>query len=86
MKIGVPKETKNHEYRVALTPEGVRQLVEAGHAVGVESGAGAAVGYADDVYRMAGATLADAAGASCMPASCCSAICTSPPRRSSPAN
>lgn len=63
MKIGVPKETKNHEYRVALTPEGVRQLVEAGHAVGVESGAGAAVGYADDAYRMAGATLADAAGA-----------------------
>jgi alanine dehydrogenase len=62
MEIGVPKETKNHEYRVALTPEGVRPLVNAGHAVLVENGAGAAVGYADTAYRAAGATLTDAAG------------------------
>ncbi len=63
MQIGIPKESKNHEYRVALVPEGARQLVEAGHAVCVESGAGAAVGYADDAYRAAGATLVDTAGA-----------------------
>ena len=61
MQIGVPKETKNHEYRVALTPEGARALVEAGHAVSVETGAGAAVGYGDDAYRAAGAQLAGAA-------------------------
>ena len=41
MKIGVPKESKNHEYRVGLTPDSVAQLVGAGHTVAVESGAGA---------------------------------------------
>lgn len=59
MHIGLPKETKNHEYRVALTPAGVRTLIEAGHAVSVESGAGAAVGYGDDAYRAAGAEITD---------------------------
>lgn len=63
MHIGIPKETKNHEYRVALTPEGARQLVEAGHLVSVEAGAGAAVGYDDAAYRTAGALLTDTAGA-----------------------
>ena len=43
MKIGVPKEIKNHEYRVGLTPAGVRELTSRGHAVLVQSGAGAAV-------------------------------------------
>ena len=61
MHIGIPRETKNHEYRVALTPAGARTLVEAGHAVSVESGAGAAVGYGDDAYRAAGAQIADTA-------------------------
>ncbi|MFP5380636.1 MAG: alanine dehydrogenase [Gammaproteobacteria bacterium] len=61
MHIGIPKEIKNHEYRVALTPEGARALVEAGHAVSVETGAGAASGFADDAYRSAGASVASSA-------------------------
>ncbi len=63
MHIGIPRETKDHEYRVALTPEGARRLVEAGHEVSLETGAGAAVGYADTAYRAAGARLVDAAEA-----------------------
>ena len=43
MHIGVPKETKNHEYRVGLTPASVRELVQAGHGVTVQTGAGAGV-------------------------------------------
>jgi alanine dehydrogenase len=58
MHIGIPKEIKNHEYRVALTPEGARELIEAGHSVSVEAGAGAAAGFADDAYRAAGAAVA----------------------------
>jgi len=57
MHIGIPKEIKNHEYRVALTPEGARDLSQAGHAVSVETGAGAAVGFDDDAYRAAGAAV-----------------------------
>ena len=57
MHIGIPKEIKNHEYRVALTPEGARDLVQAGHRVNVETGAGAAVGLGDDAYRAAGAVI-----------------------------
>lgn len=63
MHIGIPRETKDHEYRVALTPAGARTLVEAGHAVLVETGAGAAAGYGDDAYRAAGATITDGAAA-----------------------
>ena len=40
MIVGIPKEVKDNEYRVAVTPEGVRELVHAGHAVVIESGAG----------------------------------------------
>ena len=58
MRIGIPKEIKDHEYRVALTPEGARALVEAGHTVSVEAGAGAATGFDDDAYRAAGAAIA----------------------------
>jgi len=57
MHIGIPKEIKNHEYRVALTPEGARVLTEAGHRVSVEAGAGAAAGFGDDAYRAAGAAV-----------------------------
>ena len=57
MHIGIPKEIKNHEYRVALTPEGVRVLAQAGHRVSVETHAGAAVGLDDEVYRAAGAVI-----------------------------
>jgi alanine dehydrogenase len=62
MHIGIPREIKDHEYRVAATPAGVAELVRAGHRVSVETGAGAAVGFDDVAYRQAGATLADAAG------------------------
>ncbi|OZA29838.1 MAG: alanine dehydrogenase [Hydrogenophilales bacterium 17-61-9] len=57
MHIGIPKEIKNHEYRVAVTPEGARVLVESGHSISIETGAGAAVGFGDDAYRAAGATI-----------------------------
>lgn len=57
MRIGVPLESKDQEYRVGATPEGVRMLVEDGHELLVEHGAGAGSGFGDDAYRAAGATL-----------------------------
>lgn len=57
MLIGVPKEIKNHEYRVGLTPGSVRELCVRGHEVVVEAGAGAAIGMTDDQYLTAGANL-----------------------------
>jgi len=57
MHIGIPREIKNHEYRVALTPEGARLLTETGHRVSVEAGAGDATGFTDDAYRAAGAAV-----------------------------
>ena len=44
MRIGVPKEIKNHEYRVGLTPASVREFTSRGHEVFVQAGAGAAIG------------------------------------------
>jgi len=58
MRIGVPKEIKNHEYRVGLTPASVRELTGSGHQVLVQAGAGAAIGLDDAQYLAAGATLA----------------------------
>ena len=55
--IGVPKEIKNHEYRVALTPGGVRELTHHGHRVSVQSGAGAGIGCSDADYQAAGAAI-----------------------------
>jgi len=57
MKIGVPKEIKIHEYRVGLVPAGVRELVDAGHQVLVQSGAGAGIGFDDSHYQAAGAAI-----------------------------
>jgi alanine dehydrogenase len=57
MRIGVPKEIKDHEYRVALTPAGARALVQAGHEVMVEHRAGQAIGLTDDDYAAAGARM-----------------------------
>lgn len=57
MRVGVPREVKNREYRVALTPAGTHQLVRAGHTVLVEEGAGLGSAIPDDEYRAAGATL-----------------------------
>ncbi len=66
MRIGVPKEIKPDEYRVALMPVGAEVLVKAGHQVLVESSAGTSSGFTDDSYRAAGATIvpshADAIG------------------------
>jgi alanine dehydrogenase len=57
MKIGVPKEIKNHEYRVGLTPESVAELVARRHEVAVETQAGVGIGAADEAYVAAGATI-----------------------------
>jgi len=57
MKVGVPTEIKTDEYRVALTPAGVRELADAGHEVYVQSGAGDGSSIADDAYVAQGATI-----------------------------
>jgi alanine dehydrogenase len=57
MRIGCPKEIKVHEYRVGLTPAGVRELVAAGHEVAVETQAGAGIGVTDAAYEAAGARI-----------------------------
>lgn len=57
MDIGVPREIKNHEYRVGITPDGARALIDNGHRVLVECGAGSRVGFSDEQYRTAGAQV-----------------------------
>lgn len=59
MKIAVPKEIKAQEYRVGLSPTSVRELSKHGHSITVETGAGAAIGFADKAYIDAGATIID---------------------------
>ncbi len=61
MRIGVPREIKNHEYRVAVTPPGVHELVQAGHDVLIERDAGAGSSIPDAEYVAAGAKIADSA-------------------------
>lgn len=61
MEIGVPKEIKNHEYRVGLTPYGVKTLCDAGHKVFIEKDAGKAIDFANDMYIDAGAEITDSA-------------------------
>jgi alanine dehydrogenase len=57
MKVGIPKEIKNHEYRVAITPAGVHELVRAGHQVFVERDAGTGSSIPDSDFTAAGATI-----------------------------
>ena len=57
MRVGVPTEVKTDEYRVALTPAGVRELVDAGHEVFVQSGAGVGSAITDDAYAAQGAAI-----------------------------
>ena len=57
MKVGIPREVKNHEYRVAITPAGVRERVAHGHEVCLEKDAGAGSSLGDDAYVAAGATI-----------------------------
>ena len=61
MLVGVPKEIKNHEYRVGLTPEAAREYIVCGHSVIVESGAGLGITKTDDDYRAIGAEIVDSA-------------------------
>lgn len=61
MKIGIPKEIKDHEYRVGATPAMVRLLTEAGHVVLVQSHAGTVIGYPDEAFKAAGAKIVQSA-------------------------
>lgn len=61
MLIGVPKEIKVHEYRVGMTPSGVRELIAHGHKVLVQTQAGLAIGFTDEHYIQAGASIVSAA-------------------------
>jgi alanine dehydrogenase len=61
MKVGIPKEIKNNEFRVAITPAGVHELVVHGHDVYVEAGAGTGSSILDEDYRSAGAQILDSA-------------------------
>jgi alanine dehydrogenase len=61
MIIGIPKEIKNHEYRVGATPSMVRSLVEAGHPVIVQSNAGHEIGFTDEMFKTAGGKIVGSA-------------------------
>ena len=61
MLIGVPKEIKNHEYRVGMTPASVRELIDSGHLVMVETLAGNGIGSSDEDYIAAGAEIVNSA-------------------------
>jgi len=57
VKIGIPKEIKNHEYRVGLTPHSVEELILQGHKLYIETKAGCGIGFEDDAYKRAGAKI-----------------------------
>jgi len=61
MIVGVPKEIKNHEYRVGLTPASAKEFVNSGHQVIVQTNAGSAIGFDDQEYIAAGATIVNTA-------------------------
>jgi alanine dehydrogenase len=61
MRIGVPKEIKVHEYRVGMTPAGVREFRSHGHEILIQTGAGSGIGLADDMYKAAGAEIVGSA-------------------------
>lgn len=61
MHIGIPREIKDHEFRVAATPTGVAEMVRGGHTVSIQADAGTAVGFDDAAYRAAGARVVDSA-------------------------
>src|ERR1700743_46714 len=63
MKIGVPKEIKNNEFRVGMIPAAVRELTARGHKVFIETKAGDAIDLSDEIYARAGATILDSADA-----------------------
>lgn len=59
MKVGIPREIKNHEYRVAISPAGVHELVGRGHEVVIETGAGVGSSFSDEDFKAAGAQISD---------------------------
>jgi alanine dehydrogenase len=59
MLIGVPKEIKNHEYRIGLTPAGARELISHGHKVMVQRDGGKSIGLTNEMYQKAGAEIVD---------------------------
>ena len=61
MNIGVPKEIKNNEFRVAITPSGVREFIKHRHSVFIETNAGTGSAISDDDYRKVGATILSSA-------------------------
>ena len=61
MKIGVPKEIKNNEYRVGLTPESVSELIKNNHEVFVQKNAGTEIGFSNEQYEKVGATIIETA-------------------------
>ncbi|WP_207060918.1 alanine dehydrogenase [Motiliproteus sp. SC1-56] len=61
MLIGVPKEIKNHEYRIGLTPAGARELIANGHQVLIQRDGGKAIGLTNELYEAAGARIVDTA-------------------------
>ena len=63
MIIGIPKEIKNHEYRVGMTPAGVKELVAHGHRLLVETNSGTGIGFDDADYLSAGAEIIEVAEA-----------------------
>ena len=58
MRIGIPKEIKVHEYRIGLVPAAVRELVDAGHQVLIETNAATGIGFTDADYKRVGASIA----------------------------
>ena len=62
MLIGVPKEIKNHEYRIGLTPSGARELIANGHKVMVQRDGGKSIGLTNEQYEKAGAEIVEADG------------------------
>ena len=61
MKVGIPREVKNHEYRVAITPAGVHELVKHGHEVFVETDAGVGSSITNEEFEVAGAKILSSA-------------------------
>ena len=61
MRVGVPKEIKNHEYRVGMSPSSVREMIKNGHEVMVETNAGVGIGASDSDYSSVGANVVDTA-------------------------
>ena len=63
MRIGVPKEIKNHEYRVGLSPASAKELISHGHEVTIETGAAAGIGLTDEAYSNIGCKISSSAEA-----------------------